>query len=99
MIDWICDWSILVANQSEQQWSQDSMDLKVRELLKEVTLDYSPTLSKHVNDTVSAIKDAIDKIPDDLKVMLSRHPRALILCLAARKKRNKFSIKKGVVSY
>ena len=44
----------------------DSMDLKVRELLKEVTLDYSPTLSKHVNDTVSAIKDAIDKIPNDL---------------------------------
>ncbi|KAL0008130.1 hypothetical protein SO802_009632 [Lithocarpus litseifolius] len=45
----------------------DSMDLKVRELLKEVTLDYLPTLSKHVNDTVLAIKVAIDKIPDDLK--------------------------------
>ena len=56
----------------------DSMDLKVRELLKEATLDYSPTLSKHVNDTVSAIKDAIDKIPDDLKVMFSpfQNPRA-----------------------
>ena len=48
------------------------MDLKARELLKEVTLDYSPTLSKQVNDTVSAIKDAINKIPDDLKVMFSR---------------------------
>nr|POE68193.1 hypothetical protein CFP56_29003 [Quercus suber] len=41
----------------------DSMDLKVRELLN------SPALTKHVNDTVSAIKDAIDKIPDDLKVI------------------------------
>ncbi|KAK4593427.1 hypothetical protein RGQ29_017509 [Quercus rubra] len=52
----------------------DSMDLKVRELLKEVTLDYSPTLSKHVNDTVSAIKDAIDKIPDDLKLTADEAP-------------------------
>ncbi|KAM3729279.1 hypothetical protein ACB098_M003800 [Castanea mollissima] len=52
----------------------DSMDLKVRELLKEVTLDYSPTLSKHVNDTVSAIKVAIDKIPDDLKVTADEAP-------------------------
>ena len=51
----------------------DSMDLKVRELLKEVTLDYSPTLSKHVNDIVSAIKDAIDKIPEDLKVLFSHY--------------------------
>ncbi|KAL0008143.1 hypothetical protein SO802_009645 [Lithocarpus litseifolius] len=48
----------------------DSMDLKVRELLKEVTLDYSPALSKHVNDTVSVIKDAINQIPDDLKKYL-----------------------------
>ena len=47
------------------------MDLKVRELLKEVTLNYSPTLTKHVNDTVSAIKDTIDKIPDELKVMFA----------------------------
>ena len=80
----------------------DSMDLKVRELLKEVTLDYSPSLSKHVNDTVSAIKDAIDKIPDDLKVMFSRYSLSktlgpLILCLAARKKRNEFSIKKALL--
>nr|POF25477.1 nucleolar protein 6 [Quercus suber] len=52
----------------------DSMDLKVRELLKEVTLDYLPTLSKNVNDTVSAIKDTIDKIPDDLKVTADEAP-------------------------
>ena len=49
------------------------MDLKVRELLKEVTLDYLPTLSKHVNDIVSVIKGAINKIPDDLKLMFSRY--------------------------
>ena len=47
------------------------MDMKVRKLLKEVTLNYSPTLTKHVNDTVSAIKDTIDKIPDELKVMFA----------------------------
>ncbi|KAK9990400.1 hypothetical protein SO802_025385 [Lithocarpus litseifolius] len=52
----------------------DSMDLKVRELLKEVTLKYSPALTKHVNDTVSAIKDAIDKIPDKLKVTADEAP-------------------------
>ena len=51
----------------------DFMDLKVRELLKEVTLDYLPTLSKHVNDIVSVIKGAINKIPDDLKLMFSRY--------------------------
>lgn len=46
----------------------DSMDLKVRELLKEVRLDYSPAFTQLVEDTVSAIKDGIDKIPEDLKV-------------------------------
>ncbi|KAE9452911.1 hypothetical protein C3L33_15193, partial [Rhododendron williamsianum] len=43
-------------------------NLKVRELLKEVQLDYSPSFTKLVDDTVSAIKDAIDKIPQDLLV-------------------------------
>lgn len=43
-------------------------NLKVRELLKEVQLDYSPPFTKLVDDTVSAIKDAIDKIPEDLQV-------------------------------
>nr|POE62452.1 hypothetical protein CFP56_26383 [Quercus suber] len=52
----------------------DSMDLKVRELLKEVTLDYLPTLSKHINDTVLAIKDTINKIPDELKVTADEAP-------------------------
>lgn len=42
--------------------------MKVKELLKEFQLDYSPTLLKLVEDTVSAIKKAIKLIPDDLKV-------------------------------
>ena len=43
----------------------NSMALKVRELLD------LPALTKHVNDTISAIKDAIDKILNDLKVMFT----------------------------
>ncbi|KAB1213028.1 Nucleolar protein 6 [Morella rubra] len=50
----------------------DSMDLKVRELLKEVRLDYSPAFTQLVEDTVLAIKDGIDKIPEDLKVWAQR---------------------------
>ncbi|XP_054824422.1 uncharacterized protein LOC129322255 [Prosopis cineraria] len=46
----------------------DSIDLKVRELLKEVQLDYSPQFSEFLDDTVSAIKASIDKIPEDFKV-------------------------------
>ncbi|KAJ1388814.1 Zinc finger, GRF-type [Sesbania bispinosa] len=46
----------------------DSTDLKVRELLKEIHVDYSPQFTKFVDDTVSAIKASIDKIPHDFKV-------------------------------
>ncbi|KAK7309292.1 hypothetical protein RJT34_05888 [Clitoria ternatea] len=46
----------------------DSTELKVRELLKEVHVEYSPTFSKLVDDTVSTIKTSIDKIPNDFKV-------------------------------
>ena len=53
----------------ESVTDSNSMDLKVTELLNEVRLDYSPALTKHVNDTVSAIKDAIDKIPEDFQVL------------------------------
>lgn len=58
-------------------------NLKVRELLKEVQLDYSPSFTKLVDDTVSAIKDAIDRIPQDLQVRLRNpillfvHPKSL----------------------
>ncbi|XWS42061.1 hypothetical protein CRYUN_Cryun17cG0136500 [Craigia yunnanensis] len=46
----------------------DSMEFKVQELLKEVRLEYSSAVTKLVDDTVSAIKSAIDKIPEDLQV-------------------------------
>jgi U3 small nucleolar RNA-associated protein 22 len=63
----------------------NSMDLKVREFLKEVRLDHSPAFTKLVDDTVSAIKDAIDKIPEDLKVSQTLRP---ILCLVTEKMEN-----------
>ncbi|KAL4354660.1 hypothetical protein GQ457_06G039830 [Hibiscus cannabinus] len=44
------------------------MDFKIQELLKEVRLQSSPALTKLVGDTVSAIKSALDKIPEDLQV-------------------------------
>ncbi|PSS30826.1 Nucleolar protein [Actinidia chinensis var. chinensis] len=43
------------------------MDFKVRELLKEVQLDYSPSFTKLVDETVSAIREAIHQIPEDLQ--------------------------------
>ncbi|KAK2981597.1 hypothetical protein RJ640_011127 [Escallonia rubra] len=46
----------------------DPMDLKVKELLKEAQLDYSPATTKRIDDVVSSIKEAINKIPEDLKV-------------------------------
>ncbi|CAN4080066.1 unnamed protein product [Withania somnifera] len=44
----------------------DSMNFKVRELLKEVQLQYSPETTATVDNVVSAIKQAIDKIPEHL---------------------------------
>ncbi|ONH96837.1 hypothetical protein PRUPE_7G155300 [Prunus persica] len=52
----------------------NSVDLKVTELLKEVQLDYSPAFTKEVDDAVSAIKGAIDKIPENLKVTADEAP-------------------------
>ncbi|MCL7023428.1 hypothetical protein MKW94_008534 [Papaver nudicaule] len=47
----------------------DPMDFKVSEALKEVQLDYeSPTLTKFIDETISSIKQLINKIPEDLKV-------------------------------
>ncbi|QCD91028.1 U3 small nucleolar RNA-associated protein 22 [Vigna unguiculata] len=48
--------------------AMESTELKVSELLKEVNVDYSPQFTKLVDDTVSAIKASIDKIPNDFKV-------------------------------
>lgn len=48
----------------------DPIDLKVKELLKEVAVEYSPAFTELVDAAVSAVKDAIAKIPDDLQVRL-----------------------------
>ncbi|KAK7252913.1 hypothetical protein RIF29_37189 [Crotalaria pallida] len=53
----------------------DSTELKVTELLKEVQLDYSPQLSKLVDDTVSAVKASIDKIPNNFKITAELAPK------------------------
>ncbi|CAH9146997.1 unnamed protein product [Cuscuta epithymum] len=45
--------------------SMDGMKLRISELLKKVQLDYSPANTKIINDVVSFIKEAIDKIPED----------------------------------
>jgi len=50
--------------------AMESTELKVSELLKEVNVDYSPQFTKLVDDTVSAIKASIDKIPNDFKVII-----------------------------
>ncbi|KAK7406701.1 hypothetical protein VNO78_08331 [Psophocarpus tetragonolobus] len=48
--------------------AMNSTELKVSELLKEVNVDYTAHFSKLVDDTVSAIRTSIDKIPNDFKV-------------------------------
>ncbi|XP_057772992.1 uncharacterized protein LOC130992396 [Salvia miltiorrhiza] len=47
---------------------EDATNLKLRELLKEVQLDYSPENTSIVDSFVSAIRDAVDSIPDGLPV-------------------------------
>ncbi|KAL9273669.1 Pyridine nucleotide-disulfide oxidoreductase domain-containing protein [Drosera capensis] len=46
----------------------DPMRLKLKELLKEVEVDFSPTFTKLVDDTVSAIRGVVDDIPEGLQV-------------------------------
>ncbi|KAG6402464.1 hypothetical protein SASPL_134658 [Salvia splendens] len=50
-------------------------DLKFRELLKEVQLDYTPENTSIVDGVVSAIRDAVDSIPDGLPVTANVAPR------------------------
>ncbi|KAE9596604.1 putative Nrap protein [Lupinus albus] len=52
----------------------DSTELKVTELLKEVQVDHSPQFIKLVDDTVSAVKESIEKIPNDFKVTADLAP-------------------------
>ncbi|KAE8667637.1 hypothetical protein F3Y22_tig00112383pilonHSYRG00143 [Hibiscus syriacus] len=49
-----------------------SMEFKVQELLKEVRLHYSLELTKLVDDTITAIKFSLDKIPEDLQYHLQQ---------------------------
>lgn len=51
----------------------DPMDFKVEELLKEVHFARTPAITKLVDDTVSAIRKSISKIPDAFPVMLKPH--------------------------
>ncbi|KAG8659917.1 nucleolar protein 6 isoform X2 [Manihot esculenta] len=52
----------------------EPMDLKVSELLKEVQVDYTPAFTELVDGTVSAIKEAINRIPDGLEVTIEEAP-------------------------
>ncbi|XP_057967920.1 uncharacterized protein LOC131157627 isoform X2 [Malania oleifera] len=52
----------------------EPMELKVRALLKEVQLDYTPATTKLVDGAVAAIKESIDKIPEDLEVTADLAP-------------------------
>ncbi|KAL5704638.1 hypothetical protein ACHQM5_023031 [Ranunculus cassubicifolius] len=48
---------------------ETSMDLKVKELLNQVGLDYdSSSLTSFIHQSISTIKSAINEIPDNLKV-------------------------------
>ncbi|XP_010254816.1 PREDICTED: nucleolar protein 6 isoform X2 [Nelumbo nucifera] len=51
-----------------ENWATESMELKVRELLKEVQLDYSLSITRFVDDAVSFIRETIDSIPENVKV-------------------------------
>ncbi|KAM7520198.1 hypothetical protein LguiB_019160 [Lonicera macranthoides] len=54
--------------------ASDSKNLKVEELLKEVQIDYTPSITKIVDDFLSSIKHAIDKIPEDSEVRADLAP-------------------------
>ncbi|XP_022856582.1 nucleolar protein 6 [Olea europaea var. sylvestris] len=59
---------------SEAGIQADSTNLKLRELLKETQLDYSSENTKIINDVVSALKEAIDQIPEDFQVAADTAP-------------------------
>ncbi|XP_021273608.1 nucleolar protein 6 [Herrania umbratica] len=73
----------------------DSMEFKVQELLKEVRLEYSSALTKFVDDSISAIKSAIDKIPEDLQVTADWAP-GFVRDIGADKVEFKFKKPKSV---
>ena len=56
---------------SAAEINESATNLKLRELLKEVQLDYSPQNTSIVDGVVSAIRDAVGSIPDGLPVTFS----------------------------
>ncbi|KAL3813203.1 hypothetical protein ACJIZ3_014471 [Penstemon smallii] len=73
----------------------DSTNLKLTELLKEVKLDYSPENTKTINDVVSSIREAIDKIEDGLQVTADVAP-GFVRDVAADKVEFKFRKPKSI---
>ncbi|KAH1082116.1 hypothetical protein J1N35_021877 [Gossypium stocksii] len=73
----------------------DSMDFKVQELLKEARLECSSALTKLVDDTFSAIKSAIDTIPEDLQVTADWAP-GFVRDIGADKAEFKFKKPKSI---
>ncbi|MBA0741956.1 hypothetical protein Gogos_015073 [Gossypium gossypioides] len=73
----------------------DAMDFKVQELLKEARLECSSVLTKLVDDTFSAIKSAIDKIPEDLQVTADWAP-GFVRDIGADKAEFKFKKPKSI---
>ncbi|OIV92712.1 hypothetical protein TanjilG_25144 [Lupinus angustifolius] len=53
----------------------NSTELKITELLKEVQVHHSPNFTKLVDDTVTAVKESIEKIPNDFKVTADLAPK------------------------
>ncbi|KAI3726492.1 hypothetical protein L1987_66289 [Smallanthus sonchifolius] len=73
----------------------DTMNLKVAELMKEVTLDYSSTTNKTVDDAVFSIKECINKIPEDIQVTADLAPK-FIRDIGADKVEFKFKRPKSI---
>ncbi|KAL6952076.1 hypothetical protein U1Q18_040932 [Sarracenia purpurea var. burkii] len=73
----------------------DPVGLKMAELLKEVQLDYSPPFTKLVDETVSAIKEAIAKIPEDFQVTADIAP-GFVRDISADKFKFKFKRPKSI---
>ncbi|CAN1190623.1 Nucleolar protein 6 [Linum perenne] len=67
----------------------DTMSLKISELLKEVHLQNSSSFTKLVEDTVSAIRESINQIPEDFKVT-AKEARGFVRDIGADKAEFKF---------
>ncbi|KAL8044894.1 hypothetical protein ABFX02_08G076200 [Erythranthe guttata] len=73
----------------------DSTNLKLTELLKEVQLDYSPENTAIINDAVSAIREALNNIPDGIQVTADFAP-GFVRDVGADKVEFKFSKPKSI---